>query len=77
MVAKRSRRQKREPTVHVPPSEWDVLKGYAEMAEYIGVELRTFQRWVKRGLIIPGNPRPICTRGELMQAIRNMKNGEK
>jgi hypothetical protein len=51
------------------PSEWDVLKGHAAMAKYLQVSVRTLQRWIQRGLKIPGNPRPICTRGQLIRAM--------
>lgn len=62
---------------HAPLSELDVLKGHAKMAEYLDVSVRTLQRWIQRGLKIPGNPRPICTRGELMRAVLAMNNSEK
>ena len=59
-----------------PVGEWDVLKGHEAMADYLRVSVRTLQRWVKRGLKIPGNPRPICTRGELVRAVAAMTKGE-
>jgi DNA-binding transcriptional regulator YiaG len=58
-------------------NEWDVLKGHIKMARYLGVSVRTLQRWIQRGLKIPGNPRPICTRGQLMRAVHNMQESEK
>jgi hypothetical protein len=72
-------RARRVPKAEKPPapaSEWDVLKGHAKMARYLDVSVRTLQRWVKRGLVIPGNPRPICTRGELMRAVMAMNKSE-
>ena len=72
----RAEKKPKPDKIPAPASEWDILKGHKKMAACVGVELRTFQRWLKRGLVIPGNPRPICTRGELMRAIRAMKNGK-